>query len=165
MLPHLIDRPLTMKRYPDGVEKVFYEKHVPSHAPDWVRTVGVPTSDGDGEVQYVVVSDLPTLVWGSKFGHHKFHVPLWQVGHRRKLPGSPDQIVFDLDPGEGTTMVECCRVAMSSTNSSTRRSCMLGNSSGSKGLQVYAAAVRAIDLGQVPYHGAGDRRAPGARSS
>ena len=141
MLPHLKDRPLTMKRYPDGVEKkVFYEKHVPSHAPDWVRTVGVPTSDGAGEVRYVIVSDLPTLVWAANLATIEFHVPLWQVGRRRKLPGSPDQVVFDLDPGEGTTMVECCRVAMLIHEVLTEAKMHArAKSSGSKGLQVYAA--------------------------
>ena len=56
MLPHVADRPLTMKRYPDGVDgKFFYEKHIPSHAPDWVRSVEVPTAEGEGEVSMVLL--------------------------------------------------------------------------------------------------------------
>jgi bifunctional non-homologous end joining protein LigD len=106
MLPHVTDRPLTMKRYPDGVEgKFFYEKHVPSHAPDWVHTVAVPNADGDGEVDYAVVTDLPSLVWAANLGTIEFHVPLWRIGRGKLLPGRPDFMVFDLDPGEGITLV------------------------------------------------------------
>ena len=113
MLPHIEDRPLTMKRYPDGVDKnYFYEKHVPSHAPAWVRTVNVPSSDGEDAVDYTVVSDLPTLVWAANLGTIEFHVPLWRIGRRRRLPAPPDLLVFDLDPGEGTALVECCQVAL-----------------------------------------------------
>ena len=64
MLAHVRDRPLTMKRFPNGVEKSsFFEKHVPSHAPDWLHQVSVAsTSDGGGAVAYSVVCDLPSLV-------------------------------------------------------------------------------------------------------
>ena len=103
-----------MKRYPDGVDgKIFYEKHVPSHAPDWVRTVNVPTGDKGEPVEYALVCDLPTLVWAANLGTIEFHVPLWRVGRRRNLPAPPDFIVFDLDPGEGSTLVQCCEVALS----------------------------------------------------
>ena len=112
VLAHIRDRPLTMKRYPDGVDKkYFYEKHVPSHAPSWVRTVRVPVAEGGEEIEYCVVCDLPTLVWAANLGAIELHVPLWRVARRRRLPGPPDFIVFDLDPGDGTTIVECCRVA------------------------------------------------------
>jgi bifunctional non-homologous end joining protein LigD len=141
MLPHVQDRPLTMKRYPEGVEgKFFYEKHAPSHAPDWVRTIGVPTADGDGEIDYSVVCDLPTLVWAANLGSIELHVPLWRVGRRRKLPGPPDFIVFDLDPGEGTSMVECCTVALFVEKLLKKKNLFTRvKTSGSKGLQVYAA--------------------------
>jgi bifunctional non-homologous end joining protein LigD len=140
MLPHIQDRPLTLKRYPDGVEKkFFYEKHVPSHAPEWVRTVAVPTSEGDDEVEYSVVCDLPTLVWAANLATIEFHVPLWRMGRRRRLPGPPDFIVFDLDPGEGATLVECCRVAILIEEILRERGRETRvKTSGSKGLQVYA---------------------------
>jgi bifunctional non-homologous end joining protein LigD len=141
MLSHVTDRPLTMKRYPDGVEgKFFYEKHVPSHAPDWVRTIAVPGAHGDGEVDYAVVCDLPSLVWAANLGTIEFHVPLWRIGSGKRLPGPPDFMVFDLDPGEGTTLVECCQVALlieedlQAQGVATRV-----KTSGAKGLQVYAA--------------------------
>jgi bifunctional non-homologous end joining protein LigD len=140
MLPHIEDRPLTMKRYPDGVDKkFFYEKHVPSHAPDWVRTVAVPNSDGDGAVEYAVVCDLPTLVWAANLGTVEFHVPLWRVGRRRRLPSPPDLLVFDLDPGEGMGLIECCQVALYVDDVLRKRGLQTRvKTSGSKGMQVYA---------------------------
>ncbi len=140
MLPHIEDRPLTMKRYPDGVEKsYFYEKHVPSHAPPWVDTVTVPSSEGDGAVEYTVVNDLPALVWAANLGTIEFHVPLWRVGKRRRLPAPPDLLVFDLDPGEGTALVECCQVALFVREELDARKLQTRvKTSGSKGLQVYA---------------------------
>jgi bifunctional non-homologous end joining protein LigD len=140
ILPHIQDRPLTMKRFPEGVDgKPFYEKHVPSHAPDWVRTVGVPVSAGGKEVEYSVVCDLATLVWAANLGSIELHVPLWRVGKRRKLPGPPDFLVFDLDPGEGTTIVECCSVALLIEEQLKEKKLESRvKTSGSKGLQVYA---------------------------
>jgi bifunctional non-homologous end joining protein LigD len=141
ILPHIADRPLTMKRYPDGVDgKFFYEKHVPRHAPDWVRTVDVPTGDKGEVVAYALVCDLPTLVWAANLGTIELHVPLWRVGRRRQLPGPPDFIVFDLDPGEGTTLVECADVALKVEEIWRDRGVETRvKTSGSKGIQVYAA--------------------------
>jgi bifunctional non-homologous end joining protein LigD len=140
MLPHIEDRALTMKRFPDGVEKqFFYEKHVPSHAPDWVRTVLVPAADGSEGVEYTVICDLPTLVWAANLGAIELHVPLWRVGRRRSLPAPPDLIVFDLDPGDGTTIVECGAVGLLVREELQQRGLeSLVKTSGSKGLQVYA---------------------------
>ena len=140
MLPHIRDRPLTMKRYPDGVEgQSFFEKNRPSHAPDWVRHALVPsTGAGDG-VDYSVVCDLPSLLWAANLANIEFHVPLWHIGRRRKLPGPPDHLVFDLDPGEGSTVVECCRVAaLISEELGDKGLAAWPKTSGSKGLQVYA---------------------------
>jgi bifunctional non-homologous end joining protein LigD len=141
LLPHIADRPLTMKRFPDGVDKpFFYNKHVPSHAPDWVRSIAVPASDGAEGVQYPVIDDLPTLVWAANLGAIELHVPLWRIGRHRTLPAAPDLIVFDLDPGEGATIVECCIVAAwVSAELSNRGLEGRAKTSGSKGLQVYAA--------------------------
>jgi bifunctional non-homologous end joining protein LigD len=141
MLPHLRDRPVTLKRYPDGVDgKSFFEKHVPSHAPDWVPTVTVPTADGGDPVTYAVIGDLPTLAWAANLATVEFHVPLWRAGRRRKLPSPPDFMVFDLDPGEGTTIVECCRVAVLVAEVLADRGAeAFYKTSGSKGLQVYTA--------------------------
>jgi bifunctional non-homologous end joining protein LigD len=139
MLAHLADRPLTMKRFPDGVEgKSFFEKHIPSHAPEWVRSVTIPSSEPRGEINYVVASDLPTLAWAANLGTIEFHVPLWHIGRRRKLPAQPDLMVFDLDPGEGTTIVECCVVASHVARELQKEGLdPCAKTSGSKGLQLY----------------------------
>jgi bifunctional non-homologous end joining protein LigD len=142
MLPHLADRPLTLKRYPNGVEqKYFFEKHVPSHAPDWIRTARVTSTSGSGEIiEYVVVDDLPSLVWAANLATIEFHVPLWRIGRHRKLPAPPDLMVFDLDPGEGTDVVQCCRVAeLIHARLRDRGFEAFAKTSGSKGLQVYVA--------------------------
>jgi bifunctional non-homologous end joining protein LigD len=147
MLPHLRDRPATFRRFPDGVSgKSFVEKHVPSHAPDWVQTIKVPTSgtgrgwgaSPDAEVEYAVVADRPALVWAANLAAIEFHVPLWHAGRRGPLPGRPDHLVFDLDPGPGTSIVECCRIAtwISGRLAGRGREPVV-KTSGAKGLQVY----------------------------
>jgi len=140
LLPHVRDRPLTVKRLPDGVEgQSFYGKHLPSHAPDWVRRVAVPSQEATESVEYPVVCDLATLVWAANLAAIELHVPLWRVGRRRSLPANPDYLVFDLDPGPGTTVVDCCRVALDVVDHLGRLGePALAKTSGSKGLQVYA---------------------------
>ena len=147
MLPHLQDRPVTFRRFPDGVSgKSFVEKHVPSHAPDWVRTVKVPSSGGGwgrevspgGDVEYAVIDDRPSLIWAANLAAIEFHVPLWHAGRRGTLPGRPDHMVFDLDPGPSTSIVECCRIASwIEERLAGRGREPAAKTSGSKGLQVY----------------------------
>jgi bifunctional non-homologous end joining protein LigD len=141
MLPHIKERPLTMKRFPDGVEgKSFFEKHIPSHAPEWVCSVTVPSNDGHEAIPYAMVNDLPTLAWAANLGTIEFHVPLWHVGRHRKLPANPDFMVFDLDPGEGTSIVECCIVAELVIDDLAKEGIeSFAKTSGSKGLQLYAS--------------------------
>ncbi len=141
MLPHVRERPLTMKRFPDGVEgKAFFEKHIPSHAPDWVQSVNVGSTDGKDVIPYAMVNDLPTLAWAANLGTIELHVPLWHVGRARKLPAKPDFMVFDLDPGEGTSIVECCEVAGYVMEELAQQGTeSFAKTSGSKGLQLYAA--------------------------
>ncbi|QFG25000.1 non-homologous end-joining DNA ligase [Actinomadura sp. WMMB 499] len=114
MLPHLKDRPATRIRWPDGVDGgKFFEKNAPSHTPDWVRTATVPSPGstmGRDTVDYVVVDDLPTLVWCANLAALELHIPQWKVGPRGKVH-SPDLLVFDLDPGAPATVVEACKVA------------------------------------------------------
>ncbi|WP_030173149.1 non-homologous end-joining DNA ligase [Spirillospora albida] len=114
MLPHLRDRPATRIRWPDGVEGGrFFEKNAPSHTPDWIRTANVPTpgsSTGRETLDFIVVDDLPTLVWCANLAALELHVPQWKVGPRGGIR-SPDLVVFDLDPGPPATIVEACRVA------------------------------------------------------
>ncbi|GAA2164056.1 non-homologous end-joining DNA ligase [Actinomadura napierensis] len=115
MLPHLKDRPATRIRWPEGVDGgKFFEKNAPSHTPDWVRTAEIPTpgsSSGRETADFVVVDDLPTLVWCANLAALELHVPQWKVGPRGKQH-APDLVVFDLDPGEPATIVEACEVAV-----------------------------------------------------
>jgi bifunctional non-homologous end joining protein LigD len=139
MLPHVQDRPLTMKRYPNGVDRTFFfEKHLPDHAPSWVHHKAVPSTSKGGPVDYPVIRDRPTLVWAANLAAIEFHVPLWHVGRRRVLPAPPDHMVFDLDPGGGTSIVECCSVAglVADLLDEGRAGCW-PKTSGSKGLQLY----------------------------
>ena len=140
MLPHIVERPLTMTRYPDGVEgQSFFAKHVPAGTPKWIDTVSVPSKENEGPIEYVMLKDRPSLVWAANMGAIEMHVPLWHTGRRRVLPAPPDHLVFDLDPGEGTTIVECCVVGLwiAELVKSQGLECV-GKTSGSKGLQLYA---------------------------
>ncbi|MFL6113305.1 MAG: ATP-dependent DNA ligase, partial [Catenulispora sp.] len=114
LLAHLADRPVTLKRFPDGVDsQSFFEKNVSRHAPEWLRTMTLPTpgsSRGAETLDFAMFDDLPGLVWAANLAALELHVPQWTVGPRGARR-SPDLLVFDLDPGEGVSIVDCCRVA------------------------------------------------------
>ncbi len=141
LLPHLADRPVTLKRYPDGVgQAFFYEKHAPKGRPAWVRTAEVTIGEGT-TIEYVLARDLATLLWMVNLGSIELHAPMW----RHPSVAQPDRIVFDLDPGPPATIVECCAVAC-------RLRALLIEAeltpfvkvSGSKGLHVMAA-IEGVD--------------------
>ena len=112
MLPHLRDRPVTLVRWPDGVERgSFFEKNVSRHAPHWIRTARVGTPGGRSEnADFPLIDDVEGLAWAANLAALELHVPQWRVGPRGAQL-LPDLVVFDLDPGEGTTVVDCARVA------------------------------------------------------
>lgn len=114
LLPHVRGRPLTFKRYPEGVEgESFFEKNAPSHTPDWVRTVRLssPSSTkGREEIDYAVLHNLPEVVWAANLATLEFHLPMWRVDDQGARQ-SPDTLVFDLDPGAPADIVTCCEVA------------------------------------------------------
>ena len=143
MVAHLRDRPVTFKRYPSGVDgPSFFEKHASEHRPDWLRTVEVPSQRGEHEtLEYVMVESRPALLWAANLAALEFHVPLWHVTRARPLPRPPDFMVFDLDPGPGTTIVECCHVARWIAAALGDRQ-MWAKTSGSKGLQLYSPVGR-----------------------
>jgi bifunctional non-homologous end joining protein LigD len=142
MLPHLNGRPLTVKRYPNGVDGgFFFEKNVPAHTPDWIRTVTLPVtgSTKDREkIDFAIIDDLPTLVYFANLAALEIHVPMWRVsGDGEPLP--PDLLVFDLDPGAPATIVECCEVAVllrEALKEDGHDACP--KTSGRKGMQLYA---------------------------
>ncbi len=142
LLPHLAGRPLTRKRYPNGVDgPSFFEKNAPRGTPEWVRTVTlpVPGSTMNREtIDFVIVEDLPTLIWTANLASLELHVPQWKVGPRGGVQ-EPDLLVLDLDPGPPATIVECCEVALL-LKEILESDGLTGyaKTSGSKGMQLYA---------------------------
>lgn len=134
LLPHLKDRPMTLKRYPNGAHNAFfYEKNAPSHRPDWVQTGLVVTGSGD-RVNFVLVNDLPTLVWAANLAALELHPLLAQVSNVL----CPLAVVFDLDPGPPADIVDCCEVALLLRDlfGTLGLECV-AKTSGSKGMQLY----------------------------
>jgi bifunctional non-homologous end joining protein LigD len=109
ILPYLRDRPLTLKRYPDGVEKpFFYEKHCPDHRPPFVRTMNVDSERNEGGITYCTVRDAATLIWVANLASLELHVLLFRAAKRDR----PTMMVFDLDPGAPADVLDCARVAL-----------------------------------------------------
>jgi bifunctional non-homologous end joining protein LigD len=136
LLPHLEDRALTMKRYPDGVGKFFfYEKNCPPYRPKWLRTTRVASSQkGKDDTHYCVVDTLPGLIWAANLADLELHVSLARTGARHR----PTVMVYDLDPGPGTDIIDCGRIALEIRDRFARAKLKcFAKTSGSKGLQVY----------------------------
>ncbi|HXB15918.1 MAG TPA: DNA ligase D [Solirubrobacteraceae bacterium] len=133
LLPHLQGRALTVTRWPDGVEaKSFFQKQSPAHRPEWVQTVTLPAAGK--KIDYTLADDLATLVWLANLAAIELHTPLALAEH----PDRPTSMVFDLDPGEGTDVLDCARLALDLHGLFENiglASCV--KTSGSKGLQVY----------------------------
>jgi bifunctional non-homologous end joining protein LigD len=133
LLAHLEGRPLTLKRYPNGVDHPhFYEKNAPSHRPEWVRTA--PIRAGSKTIEFVVCDDLPTLVWLANLADLELHESLARADAIER----PTALAFDLDPGPPATIVECCRVGLLLEGMFRGLGLQsFPKTSGSKGLQVY----------------------------
>jgi bifunctional non-homologous end joining protein LigD len=135
LLPHLRGRPLTLKRYPNGVEgSHFYEKQCPAHRPDWVRTARVFSRSNRRDIDFCLAEDLPTLVWLANLADLELHTSLAMAAD----VGSPTILAFDLDPGPPATVIECSRVALALRDVFGRLGlAAFPKTSGSKGMQVY----------------------------
>jgi len=135
LLPHLAGRPLTLKRYPDGVGGLFfYEKNCPRRRPEWVATAPIWSEGNHRWMDYCVVQNLPTLVWAANLAALELHTSLSMAS---AMP-HPSAIIFDLDPGEPATMVQCCQVALWVREAFAHAGLRsFAKTSGSKGLQVY----------------------------
>src|SRR5499433_1140058 len=135
LLPHLKDRPLTMKRYPDGVDgQFFYEKNCPSHRPKWVQTAKVWSEGNQRIMNYCLANDLPTLVWAANLADLELHTSL----SRKDNLDCPTMMVFDLDPGAPADIVQCCQVGLWLHDLLGKMKLKsFAKTSGSKGLQVY----------------------------
>jgi bifunctional non-homologous end joining protein LigD len=155
MLPHIRDRAMTRLRFPDGVgpdRAPFYEKNAPMGTPEWVRQVKVNTSDGI--INYIVADDEAAVVWLANLAALEMHVPQWTVSSATpeagiiSLPelephaGEPlaNRVVVDLDPGAGMTIVDSARAALIVAARLAEDGMLpIAQTSGSKGIQVYAA--------------------------
>ena len=142
MLPHVRGRPVTRKRWVDGVgttdapAESFFTKQLEQGAPDWVRRMPIEHSDGPKE--YPLADDTATLVWFAQIAALELHVPQWRFTHSGGR-GRPDRLVLDLDPGPGVGLAECAEVAR------IARGILSGMglepmpvTSGSKGIHLYA---------------------------
>lgn len=135
LLPHLNDRALTLKRYPEGVRRAFfYEKRCPLFRPSWVKTAPIWSKKNNSQIRYCLVNDLPSLVWAANLADLELHTSLALYQH----PERPTALVFDLDPGSGAGLRECCEVALwlHRKLAGYKLECFV-KTSGSKGLQVY----------------------------
>ena len=153
-LPHLEGRCLTRRRFPNGTDtEGFYEKNLPAGAPEWDVTQMVDASDI--AVRYPLADSPATLVWLANLAALEVHTPQWRID-RLATPHSPEQpidleddalvlsdrLVVDLDPGEGTSIVDSCRAAMIvATELAEDGLVPFVKTSGSKGLQIMAPLV------------------------
>ena len=136
LLPHLKNRPITLKRYPDGVDGFyFYEKECPSHRPKWMKTAVVTGGHREGKrIDYCVINDLPALVWAANLADLELHTFL----HRAPAITRPTAMVFDLDPGLPADIVLCCRVGLwLRTELAKFQLECFPKTSGSKGIQIF----------------------------
>lgn len=135
MVPHLSGRPITLRRWPDGVEgQSFFQKNAPKHRPSWMGTVRL------GEVDYLRIDEPAALLWAANSAAIEIHPGLAVA----PALDEPTAVVFDLDPGEGSDVLTCCRLAVILREYLER----LGlrswpKTSGSKGLQVYVPVTGA----------------------
>lgn len=145
MLPHMAGRPVTRKRWPDGVgASAFFEKNLAAGTPSWVprRT----QRHSDRPVTYPVISSQAGLVWLGQQAALEIHVPQWRFDGDERGPAT--RLVFDLDPGPGAGLPECARVALGVRD-------MVGEigmrayplTSGSKGIHLYVPLDRTLGPG------------------
>ena len=135
LVPHLAGRPLTMKRYPEGVnQEYFFEKNAPMHRPDWVKTAPIWSESNHRTIHFILANDLPTLVWIANLASIELHPSLSLAADIR----TPTAIVFDLDPGPPANIVQCAQVGLWVREIFDHFGLQsFAKTSGSKGLQIY----------------------------
>jgi bifunctional non-homologous end joining protein LigD len=147
LLPHLEGRPLTLKRYPNGVDGMyFYEKNCPKYRPPWMKTARVWSAGNNRFMDYCLVADLPTLVWLGNLADLELHTWLARVPDVQR----PTVIAFDLDPGAPAGIVQCCQVGLRIRSIFEQLGLQsFAKTSGSKGLQVYVPLNTAVTYEQT----------------
>src|SRR6476646_5830996 len=135
LVPHLAGKPLTLKRYPDGVDaQPFFEKNATKHRPDWVKTAPIWSEGNRRNVNYILCNDLATLVWVANLAGIELQ-PSLSFAENIECPRS---MVFDLDPGPPANIVQCCQVAAWLREIFEHFKLeSFPKSSGSKGMQIY----------------------------
>ncbi len=143
LLPHLANRPLTMKRYPNGADgKFFYQKECPAHRPDWVQTIPVWSGSNNRNINFCNAADLPTLVWAANLAALELHTSL----SRAPRVTQPSVLVFDLDPGLPATIIDCAQVSLLLKSFFDKHKLQsFPKTSGSKGLQLYVPLNRPVN--------------------
>ncbi|HEX2295681.1 MAG TPA: non-homologous end-joining DNA ligase [Actinomycetota bacterium] len=134
LLPHVKNRLVTLKRYPDGVEGgFFYEKQCPKHRPEWIGTAPMRRKDGK-LIHYCLLNDRAALAWASNLVNLELHTSLARADRLDR----PRSLVFDLDPGEGTDVLDCARVALWIRSVFSELGLeSFAKTSGSKGIQMF----------------------------
>jgi bifunctional non-homologous end joining protein LigD len=147
VLPHLRGRPLTLKRYPDGVEgEFFYEKQCPRHRPDWVATAAVWSRHTSRTIDFCLAEDLATLVWLANLADLELHTSLALAADSKR----PTVLAFDLDPGPPATIVECAELALRLRELLEHLGLQaFPKTSGSKGMQVYVPLNTAVTYAET----------------
>jgi bifunctional non-homologous end joining protein LigD len=135
LVPHITGRPLTLKRYPNGVDsEFFFEKNATAHRPDWVQTAPIWSEHNRRTINYILANDLPTVVWMANLAAIELHPSLSLA----KEIESPTMMVFDLDPGPPANIVQCAQVGMWLREIFEHFGLQsFPKTSGSKGLQIY----------------------------
>jgi bifunctional non-homologous end joining protein LigD len=152
LVPHLRDRPLTRIRYPNGVEGAnFFEKNKPGGTPSWVRTQTLPvpgSSSGRETLDFIVVDDVPTLVWLANLAAIELHTPQWRL--KAGKAAKPDLLVVDLDPGAPAGLPECCLVAQAARHRLELEGLeAFAKTSGKKGMQLLCRLPGKLTSDQV----------------
>jgi bifunctional non-homologous end joining protein LigD len=135
LVPHLKNKPLTLKRYPNGVDSLpFFEKNATKHRPEWVKTVPIWSEGNQRDVNYILCNDLATVVWVANLAAIELH-PSLSLAQDIMCPRS---LVFDLDPGPPANIVQCCQVGLWLREIFRHFNLQsFPKTSGSKGLQIY----------------------------
>ena len=135
LLPHLKDRPLTLKRYPNGVEGMFfYEKRCPTFRPAWLKTAAIWSEGNNEDINFCLANDLPSLVWAANLADLELHTFL----SKKQDPNRPTMLVFDLDPGPPADIINCVQVAFWLKELLENMGLeSFAKTTGSKGLQLY----------------------------
>ena len=147
LLPHLAGRPLTLKRYPNGVDsEFFFEKNATAHRPDWIKTAPIWSEGNRRNVNYILADDLPTVIWMANLAAIELHPSLSLA----KNIDCPTMMVFDLDPGAPADIVQCCQVGLWLRDLLAKMKLKsFPKTSGSKGLQVYVPLNTAVTFDQT----------------